>query len=290
MKGIILAGGRGSRLYPTTTAVSKHLLPIYDKPMVYYPLSILMLAGITEVLIITTPDDQAQYKKILGDGGKFGISIHYGLQFHPSGLAEAFLIGEKFIGDDPVCLILGDNVFWGPGLSKKLVNAALLTDGAKVFGYEVNDPERFGVVEIDTSGQAVSIDEKPSCPRSNLAVTGLYFYDNAVIEYAKNLKPSARGELEITSLNEIYLQKGKLKVEVLGRGYSWFDTGTVDSLLSATNFVQSIQAQQGYLIACLEEIAFHKKLLSLQQVIATCNNMPNSQYKRYLERTMQRYV
>lgn len=290
MKGIILAGGTGSRLYPTTTAISKQLIPIYDKPMVYYPISILMLAGITEVLVITTPDDQENYKQILGTGDQFGVNIRYAVQINPGGLAEAFLIGEQFIGHDSVCLALGDNIFWGPGLSKKLADAVTLVDGAKVFGYEVHDPERFGVVEIDRSGKALSIEEKPSFPRSNLAVTGLYFYDNTVVEHAKNLEPSDRGELEITSLNEIYLRQGKLKVEVLGRGFTWFDMGTVDSLLTASNFVQTIQAQQGYLVACLEEIALHKKLLSFEEVVAVCDKMPSSLYKSYLEKTLKRHV
>jgi glucose-1-phosphate thymidylyltransferase len=290
MKGIILAGGAGSRLYPISTSVSKQLLPIYDKPMVYYPLSILMLSGITEILIITTPKDLELYKNLLGDGSDFGLSLKFAVQHKPEGLAQAFLIAEEFIGNDAVCLILGDNVFWGPGLSEKLIRASSIIEGAMVFGYEVNDSERFGVVEIDSKGRALSVEEKPASPKSNLAITGIYFYDNTVVEIAKNVIPSTRGELEITSVNNIYLSKGTLNVEVLGRGFTWFDTGTVDSLLRASNFVETIQSQQGYLIACLEEVALYKGYLTFQEVELIATKMPNSQYKKYLEKTLRRYV
>jgi glucose-1-phosphate thymidylyltransferase len=290
MKGIILAGGAGSRLYPISTSVSKQLLPIYDKPMVYYPLSILMLSGITEILIITTPKDLELYKNLLGDGSDFGLSLKFSVQHKPEGLAQAFLIAEEFIGNDAVCLILGDNVFWGPGLSEKLIRASSIIEGAMVFGYEVNDSERFGVVEIDSKGRALSVEEKPASPKSNLAITGIYFYDNTVVEIAKNVIPSTRGELEITSVNNIYLSKGTLNVEVLGRGFTWFDTGTVDSLLRASNFVETIQSQQGYLIACLEEVALYKGYLTFQEVELIATKMPNSQYKKYLEKTLRRYV
>jgi glucose-1-phosphate thymidylyltransferase len=290
MKGIILAGGTGSRLYPISTSVSKQLLPIYDKPMVYYPLSILMLSGITEILIITSPKDLELYKNLLGDGSDFGLSLKFAMQHKPEGLAQAFLIAEEFIGNDTVCLILGDNVFWGPGLSEKLIRASSIIEGATVFGYEVNDPERFGVVEIDSKGRALSVEEKPTIPKSNLAITGIYFYDNTVVEIAKIVIPSKRGELEITSVNDIYLSKGTLNVEVLGRGFTWFDTGTVDSLLRASNFVETIQSQQGYLIACLEEVALYKGYLTFQEVELIATKMPNGQYKKYLEKTMRRYV
>lgn len=290
MKGIILAGGTGSRLYPLSTSVSKQLMPIYDKPMVYYPLSILMLSGITEILIITSPKDLESYKNLLGDGSNFGLSLQFAVQQKPEGLAQAFIIAEEFIGNDTVCLILGDNVFWGPGLSEKLMRASSIVEGATVFGYEVNDPERYGVVEIDSKGRALSVEEKPTGPKSNLAITGIYFYDNTVVEIAKSVIPSKRGELEITSVNEIYLSKGTLNVEVLGRGFTWFDTGTVDSLLRASNFVETIQSQQGYLIACLEEVALYKGYLTFQEVDLIATKMPNSQYKKYLEKTMRRYV
>jgi glucose-1-phosphate thymidylyltransferase len=290
MKGILLAGGTGSRLYPISTSVSKQLMPIYDKPMVYYPLSILMLAGITEVLIITSPKGLESYRNLLGDGSRFGLNLEFAVQHEPEGLAQAFLIAEQFIGNDTVCLILGDNVFWGPGLSEKLIRASSITNGATIFGYEVNDPERFGVVEVDSSGRAINIEEKPPRPRSNLAVTGVYFYDNEVVDIAKSVTPSSRGELEITSVNEIYLAKGSLNVEVLGRGFTWFDTGTVDSLLRASMFVQTIQSQQGYLIACLEEVALYKGYLSFDEVELIFTKMPNSHYKDYLEKTMRRYV
>ena len=290
MKGIILAGGTGSRLYPISTSVSKQLLPIYDKPMVYYPLSILMLSGITEILIITSPKDLELYKNLLGDGSDFGLRLKFAVQHKPEGLAQAFLIAEEFIGNDTVCLILGDNVFWGPGLSDKLIRASLIIEGATVFGYEVNDPERFGIVEIDSKGRALSVEEKPTSPKSNLAITGIYFYDNTVVEIAKSITPSKRGELEITSVNDIYLSKGTLNVEVLGRGFSWFDTGTVDSLLRTSNFVETIQSQQGYLIACLEEVALYKGYLTFEEVELIATKMPNSQYKKYLEKTLKRYV
>jgi len=290
MKGIILAGGTGSRLYPISTSVSKQLLPIYDKPMVYYPLSILMLSGITEILIITSPKDLELYKNLLGDGSDFGLRLKFAVQHKPEGLAQAFLIAEEFIGNDTVCLILGDNVFWGPGLSDKLIRASSIIEGATVFGYEVNDPERFGIVEIDSKGRALSVEEKPTSPKSNLAITGIYFYDNTVVEIAKSITPSKRGELEITSVNDIYLSKGTLNVEVLGRGFSWFDTGTVDSLLRTSNFVETIQSQQGYLIACLEEVALYKGYLTFEEVELIATKMPNSQYKKYLEKTLKRYV
>ncbi|PKG54904.1 glucose-1-phosphate thymidylyltransferase [Halomonas sp. MES3-P3E] len=262
MKGIILAGGSGSRLYPITLGFSKQLLPIYDKPMIYYPLSVLMLAGIRDILIITTPDDQASFQRLLGDGNRFGIHLSYAVQQSPDGLAQAFIIGERFIGRDNVCLVLGDNIFFGHSFTPKLRQAVKRTTGATVFGYQVKDPERFGVVAFGADKRAVSIEEKPTKPRSNYAVTGLYFYDNNVMDVAKQVTPSERGELEITSINQAYLDRGNLHVELLGRGFAWLDTGTHESLLEAAQFVETIEKRQGYKIACLEEIAFNQSWLS----------------------------
>lgn len=282
MKGIILAGGSGTRLYPNTKGVSKQLLPVYDKPMVYYPLSVLMLAGIKDILVISTPDDIGGYKRLLADGEEFGIKISYAVQTSPDGLAQAFIIGEEFIGDDSVCLVLGDNIFYGQGFTPKLVNAARRSKGATVFGYQVKDPERFGVVEFDQDMRVQSIEEKPEYPKSNYAVTGLYFYDNKVIEIAKSIKPSARGELEITCVNNAYLEHGDLNVEVLGRGFAWLDTGTHESLLEASMFVQTIEHRQGYKIACLEEIAFNNGWLSSHDLKKMGDAMSKNSYGQYL--------
>ncbi|CAH1552739.1 glucose-1-phosphate thymidylyltransferase RfbA [Vibrio rotiferianus] len=283
MKGIVLAGGSGTRLYPITKGTSKQLLPIYDKPMIYYPISVLMLAGIREILIITTPEDSDSFKRLLGDGSQFGIELTYAIQPSPDGLAQAFIIGEEFIGDDSVCLVLGDNIFWGQGFRLLLEKAANQTTGSTVFGYQVNDPERFGVVEFDDDRKAISIEEKPNKPKSNYAVTGLYFYDNDVVDVAKSITPSARGELEITSINQAYLDKKKLNVELLGRGYAWLDTGTYESLLEAGQFVATIECRQGYKIACLEEIAFQKGWLSKSEVLEQARIMAKNSYGQYLE-------
>ncbi len=285
MKGIILAGGSGTRLYPITMGVSKQLLPIYDKPMIYYPLSVLMLAGIRKVLIITTPEDSDSFKRLLGDGSQFGIELNYISQPSPDGLAQAFILGEEFIGSDDVCLILGDNIFYGQGFTPKLKQAvenAKSGQGATVFGYQVKDPERFGVVEFNEQQKAISIEEKPVKPKSHFAVTGLYFYDNSVVDLAKQVEPSARGELEITCLNEMYLKQRKLSVEMLGRGFAWLDTGTHESLLEAAQFVETIEKRQGYKIACLEEIAFNNGWLSKQQIKNLAQPFIKNSYGQYL--------
>ena len=282
MKGIILAGGSGTRLYPLTMVTSKQLLPIYDKPMIYYPLSVLMSAGIREILIISTPDDTPRFEALLGDGHQFGISLSYAVQPSPDGLAQAFIIGEEFIGDDHVAMILGDNIFAGHGLKKRLLRAANKQEGATVFGYYVDDPERFGIVEFDADGRAISIEEKPEKPKSNYCVTGLYFYDNKVVEHAKSLKPSARGELEITDLNRIYLEQGRLDVELLGQGFTWLDTGTHESLVDATNFVRTVEGHQHRKIGCLEEIAYLNHWITKDQLLENIQPLKKNQYGQYL--------
>lgn len=282
MKGIILAGGSGTRLYPITIPVSKQLLPVYDKPMIYYPLSILMLAGIRDILIITTPEDNPSFKKLLGDGSSFGIHIQYEIQMHPNGLAEAFIIGEKFIGNEPVCLILGDNIFYGQGLVEKLEHAVNNINNATIFGYYVQNPERYGVAGFDEKMNVISIEEKPKNPASNYAVTGLYFYPNDVINVAKTIKPSHRGELEITDVNKTFLHRNQLKLELLGRGFAWLDTGTYESLMEAGTFVEVIERRQGLKIACLEEIAYTKGFISLETLEQQGTRLKNSQYGQYI--------
>lgn len=288
MKGIILAGGSGTRLYPITRGVSKQLLPVYDKPMVYYPLSVLMLAGIRDILIITTPEDNAAFRRLLGDGSDFGIRLQYAVQPSPDGLAQAFIIGEEFIGGDNVCLVLGDNIFYGQSFTQTLREAAARQHGATVFAYQVKDPERFGVVEFDANFKALSIEEKPQKPKSDWAVTGLYFYDNRVAAFAKQVKPSARGELEITTLNEMYLQDGSLNVQLLGRGFAWLDTGTHESLHDAAAFVKTVQSLQNLQVACLEEIALHNGWLSAEQVRSLAEPMKKNEYGQYLLRLLEK--
>ncbi len=287
MKGIVLAGGSGTRLYPVTMGISKQLLPVYDKPMIYYPISILMLAGIREILIITTPRDLNSFKSVLGDGSHFGLNFSYKIQPEPNGIAEAFIIGEEFIGNDPVCLILGDNIFYGSGLIRLLETSASLEMGARVFGYNVNDPERYGVIEFDKNQQVLSIEEKPDNPKSNCAITGLYFYDNTVVEKAKKLKPSKRGELEITDINSLYIQEDKLEVAMLGRGVAWLDTGTHSSLLDASNFIEVIEKRQALKISCLEEIAYHNGWISKDKLQKNIAELKSSEYAEYLKKLIK---
>lgn len=284
MKGIILAGGSGTRLYPITRGISKQLIPVYDKPMVYYPLSTLMLSGIRDVLVISTPDYMPLFKHLLGDGSDIGMNFSYKVQEHPNGLAEAFILGKEFIGNDSVCLILGDNIFYGSGLSQLLQSAAKKDDGATVFGYHVNDPERFGVVEFDKNQHALSIEEKPKVPKSNYAITGLYFYDNNVVDIAKNIKPSARGELEITDVNNEYLKAGKLDVQLMGRGFAWLDTGTHDAMLEAANFISTIEKRESLKVACLEEIAFRMGYIDKEQLIDLAQPLKKNDYGQYMLR------